>query len=116
MAYLAVQDEILLLDYGTYVDAQWGVLHEWGHNHQLNSNTIPYTGETTCNWWSLFGMEAVRRANRTARYTNRRAETLAYWATGAYPADFDALISMHMYMSLLEVQIYLLAPGSRAHS
>ena len=35
MAYLAVQDEILRLDYGTYVDAQWGVLHEWGHNRRV---------------------------------------------------------------------------------
>jgi len=160
MAYTSAASEVLRADYGEYIDYQWGLLHEIGHNHQVSglaavvigsiqsslqlralqplllrsqpchlplpsprihapthpliaidrlepprqigAMTIPATGEVTCNLWSLMGIEGVGKANRTARYGNRRAQVESYWATGSYPSNFPADVGMHMYMSLME--------------
>lgn len=66
---------------------------------QLDSNeTRLQTPQVTCNFWSLYGMEKVERVDRTTRYTNRRAETLAYWAdtTCRYPACFSPEVGIYM--------------------
>lgn len=66
---------------------------------QLDSNeTHSQTPQVTCNFWSLYGMEKVERVDRTTRYTNRRAETLAYWAdtTCRYPACFSPEVGIYM--------------------
>lgn len=35
-------------------DGNWGFFHEYGHNHQHNLWSLPNTGETTCNLWSVY--------------------------------------------------------------
>ena len=35
MGYVSVGPELLRVEPGVYVDAHWGILHEWGHNHQV---------------------------------------------------------------------------------
>ncbi len=38
-------------------DGNWGFFHEYGHNHQHNLWSLPGTGETTCNLWSVYIFE-----------------------------------------------------------
>ncbi|MEO0414229.1 MAG: M60 family metallopeptidase, partial [Verrucomicrobiota bacterium] len=46
-------------------DGFWGFFHEYGHNHQHNLWRLPGTGETTCNWWSVYCYEELIGKPRT---------------------------------------------------
>ncbi len=59
---------------GLQTSGTWGVFHELGHNHQWKQWSIPATGETGCNWWSMYmfeyiGIEDVHKSkyDRSAR-------------------------------------------------
>jgi len=38
-------------------EGSWGFFHEFGHNHQHDLWSLPGTGETTCNLWSVYLFE-----------------------------------------------------------
>ena len=42
------------VDSKTLKDGNWGFFHEYGHNNQHNLWSLPGTGETTCNLWSVY--------------------------------------------------------------
>ena len=49
---------------GLKANGNWGFFHEYGHNHQHNLWSLPGTGETTCNLWSVYVYEELIGKNR----------------------------------------------------
>ena len=73
-----------------------------GHNHQWNAWTLPNSGETTCNLYSVWAMENIMKINRTQRLTNRAAGQASYFASGVFPTDFDSGNGLYFLMQLQE--------------
>jgi len=73
-----------------------------GHNHQWSAWTLPNSGETTCNLYSLWAMENIMKINRTQRYTSRASLQAAYFASGSFPANFDSHNGLYFLMQLQE--------------
>lgn len=72
-------------------EGNWGFFHELGHNHQHDLWSLPGTGETTCNLWSVYVFEEFIGKNRdnTHRAVNRlsrRQRMTEYF--GKNDADF----------------------------
>ena len=53
MAYLDLVPELLSAD-GLRRSGTWGLIHEIGHNHQLDGWTPSATVQTGCNFFSLY--------------------------------------------------------------
>jgi hypothetical protein len=56
----------------------------------------------TCNLFSLWASETIMKVNRTTRYTNRRADQAAYFASGVFPTNFDTNTGIMQVMQLQE--------------
>ncbi len=69
-------------------EGDWGFFHEYGHNHQHNLWSLPGTGETTCNLWSVYLFEELIGKNRDNTHgaikpLTRKTRVNKYFADGA---------------------------------
>lgn len=89
-------------------EGNWGFFHEYGHNHQHDLWSLPGTGETTCNLWSVYlfeeyigkkrelGHDAVRPLDRKQRMT-------AYFKNGRkFDADWSMWVALEAYLQVQE--------------
>lgn len=86
----------------------WGFFHEYGHNHQHDLWSLPGTGETTCNLWSVYlfeewvgkpraeGHDAVRPLDRKQRMN-------AYFEGGRnFESDWSVWTALETYLQVQE--------------
>ena len=59
MGYLSQAPDHLTAVYGDpgEVERKWGLLHEFGHNHQIGAETPSFTIEVTNNLYCVYALE-----------------------------------------------------------
>lgn len=89
-------------------EGSWGFFHEYGHNHQHDLWSLPGTGETTCNLWSVYlfeeyigkkrelGHDAVRPLDRKQRLND-------YFRGGRnFEKDWSMWVALETYLQVQE--------------
>lgn len=112
MGPLSAAPDFLSTDYTDPAEMRkWGPFHELGHNHQFSAWTLPNTGETTNNIYSVYLMEKIMRVPRTARSilgADREANTATYLNGGSFTTDWSVWTALYTYLQLQEN----MAPGN----
>ncbi len=89
-------------------EGNWGFFHEYGHNHQHNLWSLPGTGETTCNLWSVYIMEKLmgKKSDNThgaISALNRRQRMNAYFKGGRnFSEDWKVWTALETYLQVQE--------------
>jgi hypothetical protein len=99
---------------GQAVDSQslkegnWGFFHEYGHNHQHNLWSLPGTGETTCNLWSVYIYEEYVGKDRddthgAIRPLDRKQRVNSYFQGGArFESEWSVWTALETYLMIQE--------------
>jgi len=96
------------VDSKTLKDGNWGFFHEYGHNNQHNLWSLPGTGETTCNLWSVYIYEEYIGKDRDETHSairplNRKQRLNAYFNNGAKFADeWSVWVALETYLMIQE--------------
>lgn len=89
-------------------EGDWGFFHEYGHNHQHDLWSLPGTGETTCNLWSVYLYEEVvgthrDETHRAIRPLDRKQRVNAYFSSGAnFEKDWSVWTALETYLMVQE--------------
>ena len=89
-------------------EGNWGFFHEYGHNHQHDLWSLPGTGETTCNLWSVFVFEEFIGKKRDATHgeiapLNRVQKRNAYFQSGRnFESDWNVWAALDTYLLVQE--------------
>lgn len=89
-------------------EGNWGFFHEYGHNHQHNLWSLPNTGETTCNLWSVYLFEEWVGKDRDGAHGSmnplrRRQKRNAYFNNGRKFADeWSVWLALDTYLLVQE--------------
>lgn len=105
MTHLDAVDEMTTL--GKLKAGSWGLLHELGHNHQVDDWTFEGTGEVTCNLFALHAIDTIcspPQGSRGHPGVNTPPSLARHLAAGAPFADWkkDPFLALHMYVQLEE--------------
>ncbi|MCB1229826.1 MAG: M60 family metallopeptidase [Verrucomicrobiae bacterium] len=89
-------------------DGNWGFFHEYGHNHQHDLWSLPGTGETTCNLWSVYLFENYIGKNRdnthnAIRPLDRKQRMNAYFKNGRkFESEWAMWVALEPYLQVQE--------------
>ncbi len=88
-------------------EGSWGFFHEYGHNHQHNLWSLPRTGETTCNLWSVYVYEEYigkhrDETHRAIRPLDRRQRINAYFQGGPDFEEWGVWTALETYLMVQE--------------
>ena len=89
-------------------EGDWGFFHEYGHNHQHSLWSLPGTGETTCNLWSVYIYEELIGTNRgethrAIRPLSRRQRVNAYFQNGRkFESEWNVWTALETYLMIQE--------------
>ena len=90
-------------------DGNWGFFHELGHNHQHDLWSLPGTGETTCNLWSVYVFEEFIGKKRDNTHSaigrlNRRQRITEYFGKGDvdFASDWSVWTALETYLQIQE--------------
>ena len=90
-------------------DGNWGFFHELGHNHQHDLWSLPGTGETTCNLWSVYVFEEFIGKNRDNTHgaigkLNRRQRITEYFKndTVDFAGNWSVWTALETYLQIQE--------------
>ena len=89
-------------------EGDWGFFHEYGHNHQHNLWSLPGTGETTCNLWSVYIYEELIGKNRDNTHgaiqpLNRKQRINAYFNNGRnFQSEWSVWTALETYLMVQE--------------
>ncbi|MBL9153780.1 MAG: hypothetical protein JNK37_14900 [Verrucomicrobiales bacterium] len=89
-------------------EGSWGFFHEYGHNHQHDLWSLPGTGETTCNLWSVYLFEEYIGKKRelghdAVRPLDRRQRLNSYFQGGRnFDKDWSMWVALETYLQVQE--------------
>ncbi len=89
-------------------DGNWGFFHEYGHNHQHDLWSLPGTGETTCNLWSVYLFEELigkprAEGHDAIRPLDRKQRLNAYRQGGRdFARDWSVWTALETYLQVQE--------------
>ena len=89
-------------------EGNWGFFHEYGHNHQHDLWSLPGTGETTCNLWSVYVFEEYigkhrDNTHRAIRPLDRKQRMNAYFQNGRkFEAEWSMWVALEPYLQVQE--------------
>lgn len=89
-------------------DGNWGFFHEYGHNHQHDLWSLPGTGETTCNLWSVYLFEELigkprAEGHDAIRPLDRKQRMNAYREGGRnFDRDWSMWTALETYLQVQE--------------
>ena len=89
-------------------EGNWGFFHEYGHNHQHNLWSLPGTGETTCNLWSVYLSEELVGKPRAEAHggvdpLRRRQRRNAYFDGGRrFASEWNVWTALDCYLLVQE--------------
>lgn len=96
------------VDSRSLAEGNWGFFHEYGHNHQHNLWSLPNTGETTCNLWSVYIYEEYVGKGRdethnAVRPLNRKQRVNSYFNKGApFEDEWSVWTALETYLMVQE--------------
>ncbi|MCB1237695.1 MAG: M60 family metallopeptidase, partial [Verrucomicrobiae bacterium] len=89
-------------------EGNWGFFHEYGHNHQHDLWSLPGTGETTCNLWSVYLFEEYigkkrEEGHNAVRPLERRERMNAYFSSGRnFDSEWSMWVALEAYLQVQE--------------
>lgn len=89
-------------------EGNWGFFHEYGHNHQHDLWSLPGTGETTCNLWSVYLFEEYigkkrQEGHDAVRPLDRKQRMNAYFEGGRnFDSDWSMWVALESYLQVQE--------------
>lgn len=88
-------------------EGDWGFFHEYGHNHQHDLWSLPGTGETTCNLWSVYLFEEYigkhrDQTHRAIRPLDRKQRMNGYFRGGREFSQWAMWVALEPYLQVQE--------------
>ncbi len=88
-------------------EGNWGFFHEYGHNHQHDLWSLPGTGETTCNLWSVYLFDEFvgkpRDGHNSIRPLDRKQRMNEYFEGGRnFEKDWNVWTALETYLQVQE--------------